>query len=374
MCDVLRDDDRGGPTIDKPEFSMMKGIVISLAAFSVFATLVPLIRRTDWWIRAFDFPRLQIASLGVLSLALYPLVFEAEMLDAIVLALTGAATGWQLWRILPYTPLFRKQVRSARDVSPRDTIGVVVANVLTPNRGAKKLLAEIHKADPDIILAVETDQWWQDQLAPLERDYRFTLKYPLDNLYGMHLYSRLPLKDPEIRFLVQDDIPSMHAQVVMHNGHVVEMHCLHPTPPSPTENDTSDERDAELLVVGRDLRAGNRSVIVAGDLNDVAWSDTTNLFQKISGLLDPRIGRGRLSSFHAKYWFIRWPLDHLFHSDDFTLVSMRRLAKFGSDHFPIHVVLHHEPPAENLQQGPEADREEESLVEQKIEQGNAQPL
>ncbi len=353
---------------------MLKGIIIAVAGFSVFATLVPFIRKSDWWVRAFDFPRLQIASLGIVSLALYPLVFEAELVDAFVLALTSVATGWQLWRILPYTPVFKKQVHSARNVSQRDTIGVVVANVLTPNRGANKLLAEIRKADPDVILAVETDQWWQEQLTPLESEYRFTVKCPLDNLYGMHLYSRLPLKNPEIRFLVQDDIPSMHAQVVMNNGHVVELHCLHPTPPSPTENDTSKERDAELLVVGRDLRQGNRSVIVAGDLNDVAWSDTTNMFQKISGLLDPRIGRGRMSTFHAKYWFVRWPLDHLFHSDDFTLVSMRRLGKFGSDHFPIHVVLHHEPPAESEQQAPDADQEEEALAEEKIERGHAQPL
>lgn len=290
---------------------MLKGTIIAIAALSVLATLMAFIRKTDWWVRAFDFPRLQIASLGAASLVLYPFVFEAELLDAVVLTLTGAATGWQFWRILPYTPLFKKQVRTARNPSRRDMIGVVVANVLTPNRGADKLLAEIRKADPDIILAVETDQWWQDQLAPLEREYRYTLKCPKDNLYGMHLYSRLELIDPEIRYLVEEGIPSMHARVVMENGHKVELHCLHPTPPSPTENDTSDERDAELLVVGRDLRQDNRSVIVAGDLNDVAWSDTTNLFQKISGLLDPRIGRGRMSTFHAKYWFVCWPLDHL---------------------------------------------------------------
>ena len=38
------------------------------------------------------------------------------------------------------------------------------------------------------------------------------------------------------------------------------------------------------------------------------------------------IGRGFYPSFHAKHWFLRYPLDHCFHSKHFRLVSFRRLA------------------------------------------------
>lgn len=353
---------------------MLKIALIVVAAFTVIATLMAFLRKSVWWVRAFDFPRLQIASLGVLVLIAYPFVFTGSALDIAIMTGTALATAWQFWRILPYTPVFPKQVKEARNVRGDDTISVVVANVLTPNRGAARLVEIIRAADPDVILAVETDTWWEQQLSVLEKDYPHTIKCPQDNLYGMHLYSRLDLKNPQLRFLVEEGIPSMHAQVLMRNGHEVELHCLHPAPPSPTENETSKERDGELLLVGRDLQQRDHSTIVCGDLNDVAWSNTTNLFQKISGLLDPRIGRGRMSTFHAKYWFARWPLDHLFHSDDFTLVAMRRLPKFGSDHFPIHVVLHYEPPAQLEQDGPHADREERVEAEQKIREVDAEPL
>jgi endonuclease/exonuclease/phosphatase (EEP) superfamily protein YafD len=110
-------------------------------------------------------------------------------------------------------------------------------------------------------------------------------------------------------------------------------------------------------------------VIVAGDLNDVAWSYTTRLFQKISGLLDPRIGRGRFSTFHAEYPILRWPLDHVFHSDHFRLVELKVLPAFGSDHFPILAALSFEPEKKKEQKEPEAGPEDQKEAQEKIDEG-----
>ncbi len=96
-------------------------------------------------------------------------------------------------------------------------------------------------------------------------------------------------------------------------------------------------------------------VIVTGDLNDVAWSETTRLFRKISGLLDPRVERGLFNTYHAGYWFLRWPLDHLFYSNHFTLSFIRRIGGFGSDHFALLTELVFESWRDLKQNGLEAD-------------------
>ena len=141
----------------------------------------------------------------------------------------------------------------------------------------------------------------------------------------------------------------------------------HPRPPSPTESDGSDERDAELVIVGRAAESSDLPVIVAGDLNDVAWSRTTRLFRKLSGLLDPRIGRGMYNTFHAKLPGLRWPLDHLFHSHQFTLVGMQRLDDVGSDHFPILVELALSPGENDPEAGLEPDADDHADAQAALE-------
>jgi endonuclease/exonuclease/phosphatase (EEP) superfamily protein YafD len=103
---------------------------------------------------------------------------------------------------------------------------------------------------------------------------------------------------------------------------------VHPTPPVPNENPRSTERDKELLLVADLAKASDLPVIVIGDLNDVAWSYTTELFLKMSGLIDPRRGRGFYNSFHAHYPFLRFPLDHAFISTDFKLKGYQTVIQF----------------------------------------------
>lgn len=347
---------------------MQLTIIATLVALLLLATLLPLSTNTVWWIRDLDFPRLQIAIGALLLLGAQLLLADLDEVSSIALiGVTAACLAYQAWWIIPYTRLFPHEVKVSATPDSAGRIRILTANVLTENRNAEGLLGLIREFDPDIFVTLESDAWWQQRLDTVEDAYRFSMKCPLDNLYGMHVYSRLPLEDGETQFLVEDGIPSMHAMAVLPGGLKVRMHFLHPAPPSPTEHDESTERDAELLVVARSVAGLDTPVIVAGDLNDVAWSTTTRLFRKISGLLDPRIGRGMFNTYHAGHWFMRWPLDHLFHSQHFTLSFIRRLGHFGSDHFPVLVELTYEKVRGAGQHGLAPDASDLKLAEKKIE-------
>lgn len=319
----------------------------------IAATVVPLVRSEFWAVRVFDFPRLQITVSFMFVFVSYVLVREDPSLaDNLFLATLALCLGHQLWRMWPYTPLHHAQVKWIETQDAERSLSVLISNVLMTNRESGKLLGLIRKLDPDIVMVVETDRWWEEQLRDLERSHPHVLKRPQDNTYGMLLYSRLPLVDPQIRFLVQDDVPSIHAGVQLPSGDVVRLRGVHPRPPAPGESTRSTERDAELLIVAKELKGEDLPTVVVGDLNDVAWSRTNDLFQKVSRLLDPRIGRGFFSTFNANWPMIRFPLDHAFVSQHFCLAAFKVLPHVGSDHFPVFVRLTLSPTAPDANRAP----------------------
>ena len=343
-----------------------------LGGFVITVTILPFFRLKAWWVRIWDFPRFQLAVLGALALvgAVVTNVGARNPGSWLFVGTLGGAVLYQaalVWRYSPLAPL--EVERSRTETQPRLT--VAVSNVLQSNRASDRLIRVLTAVDADILLFVETDDWWRERLDVLLGTHPHTVQYPLSNTYGMLLYSRLPLLDTSIDFLVQPDVPSIQGQVRLDDGTTVWLNCVHPRPPVPGESDESLERDAELLLVGKRVCDAEQPVVVCGDLNDVAWSRTTRLFQKVSGLVDPRKGRGMFSTFHARFPGVRFPLDHILHSTEFRLVKMRRLPFVGSDHFPVVATLSFEPDATAKQEAPAPDGPDEQETRKTIAEGTS---
>ena len=356
------------------DLSLLYYSVQWLAGLVAFVTIWGWLPLDNWWVRGVEFPRIQIMVLGVIAwvgmLMFWPDWQLGQWLLFVVLSITLA---FQLRMVLPYTKLWKKEVQQAKSkpAGQAHQLKLMVSNVLTPNNHTQKLVELVKQKQPDILITLESDKKWEKALEQIEPDYPYTVKVPLNNLYGMHLYSKLELIDPEVKYLMIDDIPSIHSQLRLQNGQVIWLYCLHPMPPSPTEADKSTTRDAELLMVGKHIKEYDQTAILAGDLNDVAWSKTTRRFQRISGLLDPRIGRHFINTFHVNYPFLRWALDHIFHSACFTVVDIQRLPSIGSDHFPVMTTLQYEPEEAEQQQknAPTAEADDIKETDNKIEEG-----
>ncbi|HEY8578325.1 MAG TPA: endonuclease/exonuclease/phosphatase family protein [Beijerinckiaceae bacterium] len=340
---------------------------VVLGALGVLGTVLPLAPSGKPIFRVWDFPRSQIAAVLALAAAAALIRFEIDRpLAAVYVATLLSSLAWQAAQIMPYTPLYKRQARPERSGRDGPHVRLLASNVLMENRDSARLLSLIEEVRPDVVLLVETDDWWDAKLEPLTAQFPYAVRHPQPNCYGMHLFSRLELVDPEIRFLVDEGVPSITTRLKLKSGDMVHLYGVHPQPPPFVD---TEERDAELLIVAKEIAAQKRVAIVAGDLNDVAWSFSTRRFQKVSGLVDPRVGRGLYNTFDARRpWFARWPLDHVFFSPSFRLGEMCVMRDIGSDHFPFFVALRYAP-EEPEGEPPDAESADHEAAEETIEVG-----
>lgn len=345
----------------------MQYFLFVLSILLVIVTFIPLIKNEYWIFRVCDYPRLQklvTNTFCIIFLLFYSSKKGYDFNDVLLLIMILNAV-YLLRQILPFTFLGKKQVKKITTEIPENGFSVMISNVYQFNTNYKGCLLEISKANPDVLLLLETNADWQTETKSLEEHFPFFKKVPLENTYGMLLYSKLELRNTEVKHLVEKDIPSIHTQIVLPGGQPIQMFAVHPEPPVPMENPTSKERDKELLLIADLAKDSDLPVIVIGDLNDVAWSYTTELFLKMSGLLDPRKGRGFYNSFHAHYPFLRFPLDHAFISTELKIKEMKRLHNFGSDHFPIFISLQYEAAAKLEQEEMHPDKGDIAVAEEK---------
>lgn len=333
----------------------------------ILATLIPFIRNDYWVFRIFEYPRAQKWAITALVLVAFIAVpdFQTDY-QWVFLAALIANLAYLSYQIYPFLPMADFQMKPAGEEKTAEGFSLMISNVFQDNKQYDRLLALIKSRSPDLIVLSETSHDWAGALEAIHEDYPYRQARPLDNTYGLMLFSRLEIVESEVRYLVEDDIPSIFALLKLPGGDLCQLMCIHPTPPVPGENVRSTERDKEILMVGKLAKKSPLPVIVSGDLNDVAWSYTNQLFQNISGLLDPRRGRGFYNTFHAKYPFLRYPLDHIFCSPHFQLIEIERLPAIGSDHFPMWIKLSYKPLEALEQKTPDADEEDEELADEKI--------
>lgn len=314
-------------------------IIIVISILLIILSLLPFIQNQHWVFRVPEFIKIQILALQIIIFILAFFYLEKNKLFFALQIPQGLLILYHIYILIRYTkfwktPIVDKGIRSS------DKIKIIACNVYQENTHYEKFIQFIQTEKPDIFLTMESNSSWEQALSVLETDYPFTQKATLENTYGMHLYSRLEIKHAKVHYFVADDIPSIEAHITTDDGYDFIFFGVHPAPPSPTEEENSKERDGDLLSVAKAVKESKLPVVVTGDFNNVAWAKSSILFRKTSELIDARIGRGVISTFHAKYWFFRVPLDLLFHSSEVFIDQLFTYPDVGSDHFPIGCTFH----------------------------------
>lgn len=341
---------------------------------AIVLTLMPFIALDFWWIRIFDFPHLQLTFLTFAAILFYIIRFDFKAWrDYFFISILISCSIFQLAKIYPYTKFADFEVLDSQKNDPG--FSLFTSNVLQKNEKHHLLKSMSKTLDADIILFTETDVKWMMAIKKdLNSSYTDEVEVPKDNTYGMLLYSKLELFDTEIKYLVSDSIPSIHTKFKLASNDTIQLYAIHPTPPMPQENPLSTDRDAEMMMIAKLALDSKYPVIVIGDFNDVAWSQTSKLFQSVSRLLDLRKGRGLYNTYNADSYFMRWPLDHIFISSDFKLKKVELCEDVNSDHFPLYTELSYEPEDRILHQRPNPTAEELKRAEDQIEKFKEEQL
>lgn len=340
-----------------------------LSVSLIILSVLPFFKNQHWVFRVPEFMKIQLLILQITVFALTMIFVEKKVWLWIMNGVQLCLILYHLYILIRYTKFYKKKTVKKKSTASA-TVKVISVNVYQFNKDFHKLHDLIRKYSPDIFITMESNSDWEQANRSLESAYPHTEKITLENTYGMHLYSKIPFVKSEIHYFVADDVPSIETRFRTSDGHDFVVFAVHPPPPSPTEEKTSKERDGDLLCVAKKIKKHNVPSLVIGDFNTVAWSVTSILFRKTSELIDARVGRGILATFHAKYWFFRVPLDLLFHSPEIFVEKLETLEPIGSDHFPIlcvfHINLYDTKQEEEVKT---LEEEEEKVVEELIEEG-----
>lgn len=305
----------------------------------ILISLLPFIQNKHWVFRTAEFIKLQLLPLQVIAVVGSLFFVENHSFLWYIQGIQISLIGYHFYILLHYSKFWKTPRMPSKAQQAQQPIKVISCNVYQFNRDHQRFIDLITREKPDIFLTMESNAAWEKAMRPLEKEYPNFKKVTLENTYGMHFYTKLELVSPiQTHFFVANDLPSIEAELATANGQQFTFFGIHPPPPSPTEEETSEERDGDILSLAKrikKMKTERNPVIVTGDFNTVAWAKSSRLFRKTSQLIDARIGRAVLSTFHTKYWFYRVPLDLLFHSPKIFVKTLSTYPSIGSDHFPL---------------------------------------
>lgn len=245
------------------------------------------------------------------------------------------ALSFAILNMAEIVPLYQKP--SPVEAAGNKSFSLFQLNVLSENDQFEKVIREITRLDPDVVVMEEVTSEWYQALAPLRENYPYVVETLHRTSLGVVVMSKIPLQETELIDFNDERLPSLVTELQVEDQ-AVTLIATHPL--SPRSRTKFHLRNQQLYAIARAFQPRNQPLIMVGDLNITSFSPVFKKFISHINLLDSRKGFGVQPSWPARAWSIaRITLDHCLLSREFN-VRQRMLGNdVGSDHLPVYVEI-----------------------------------
>lgn len=299
------------------------GLASAAGLILILSSLLGFLGPWGWFFDLFSHFRVQYL---LASLLLIPVL--ASMSRWAWVALLAAVAVLNLVTIAP----FYAGIPGAQASPP--AYRALLINVEAENDRHGAVRDFITQEHPDLLVLLETTRAWLDALEPIQDRYPYRVRHPGEGHFGIALFSRFPLHDPEVIAIGRPDNPAIRAQIEL-GGRRLTVIAAHPLPPIGGEQ--SRTRNRQLAALPGLMTEGSAPVLLLGDLNVSPWSSHFRRLLGDSGLRDSSAGRGLYPTWPVHMPVFLIPIDHILHSRELTILGKRTGPAVGSDHYPVVV-------------------------------------
>ncbi|MGV3526424.1 MAG: endonuclease/exonuclease/phosphatase family protein [Candidatus Sericytochromatia bacterium] len=300
--------------------------VLALAALSLgdrFGALHPLLDLLAHF-------KVQFALL--LAVSLLPLLLlRSRFLLLLVLGVLGT-------NAVDLLPWYLPQAAPVRSAAP--PLKLLLANVHFANTQVAPLQQLIATEQPDLVVLQEANDWHRQMMQQFKPQLPYHFRPPGPKSYGLSVWSRYPVSQPQFMLLGQDHLPSLSGRLHV-NG---QTYGLLTTQLSSPLRVTNGARNRQLDTLARYVDEHPDTALLLGDFNISMWSPYYKQLEKRTGLHNCRLGFGVMPSWPAKLpsW-ARIPIDQCLVSPALRVEQIRVGPSVGSDHLPLLITLSQPP-------------------------------
>lgn len=303
----------------KTRLILVCGLLV-LGLFSISPTVWP----TLWFVDILANFKVQLTLILLLLGLLNFLKLKSRSITLITLILIGYNTSFFYHFITFNKP---KSITSTKGAS------ILSINLLKSNTKSYKVIDLIESEQPDILVLLEYNPYWERALKDLNLEYPHRItEVRIDN-FGIAYFSKIPGHTSIVRDRITG-FPSVLSHHVIVSD-TLSIFATHPLPPLGQQR--FELRNRHFSTIVDTCRRYNKHLIVLGDLNCSSFSVHFQKLKKALNLKDSRSGFGIQNTWHSKVPLLKTTLDHFLVSESIEVVDRSVGPNIGSDHLPIYM-------------------------------------